>query len=310
MVEEGKWLLAVSSFECTNSVFNITNENNSFSIFIPGHYETESAEKTIDELNKILELKSLELHVEEVRRRGNKIKIGGDECKLSDFDTQKSEILEELKIAKYNDLEDLVYRMQLTYDEIIDILDLKYIPTKITRYSLNPGIYEVIDLNNTLKYILPDNVKVTITIDDIRLKANININQTLIFTNKSFFYFILGFTQSHQGPLNDIEGFYQILAGSYEGDRPINITGIDKVHLKCDCIQGSIVNGVREPILYSFALSSPPGHKIIKEPGVKLFKRVNKSVLSHIIFYFENDDYKPVDFHNETTTFTCQLIKI
>ena len=30
LVEEGKWLLAVSSFECTNSVFNITNENNSF----------------------------------------------------------------------------------------------------------------------------------------------------------------------------------------------------------------------------------------------------------------------------------------
>ena len=50
--------------------------------------------------------------------------------------------------------------MQLTYDEIIDILDLKYIPTKRTGYSLNPGIYEVIDLNNTFKYILPDNLKV------------------------------------------------------------------------------------------------------------------------------------------------------
>ena len=30
LVEEGKWLLAVSSFESTNSAFNITNENNSF----------------------------------------------------------------------------------------------------------------------------------------------------------------------------------------------------------------------------------------------------------------------------------------
>ena len=27
LVEEGKWLLAVSSFECTISVFIITNEN-------------------------------------------------------------------------------------------------------------------------------------------------------------------------------------------------------------------------------------------------------------------------------------------
>ena len=300
----------MSSFECTNSVFNITNENNSFSIIIPGHYQNKTDEKTINDLNKLLELKSLELHLDEVKKRGNKIKIGDKEYKLSDFDTQKFEIIEELKNVKYNDLEDLVYRMRLSYDEIMDILDLNYIPTKRTGYSLNPGIYEVIDLNNTLKYILPDNVKVNITIDDIRLKSNLKINQTLLFTEKSFFYTILGFTQSRSYPLDDIDGFYQLIEGSYKSDKPINITGIDKVHLKCDCIQGSIVNGKRGPILFSFALSSPPGHKIYKEPRVKLFKKINKSVLSHIIFYFEDDDYKPVDFHNETISFTCQLIKI
>ena len=168
LVEEDKWVLAVSSFECTNSVFNITNENNSFSIIIPGHYQNESDEKTINDLNKLLELKSLELHVEEVKKRGNKIKIGDNEYKLSDFDIQKYEILQELKNIKYNDLEDLVYRMRLSYDEIMDILDLKYISTKRTGYSIDPGIYEVIDLNNTLKHILPDNVKLNITIDDIR----------------------------------------------------------------------------------------------------------------------------------------------
>ena len=59
--------------------------------------------------------------------------------------------------------------MQLTYHEIMDTLDLKYIHTKRTGYSLNPGIPEVVDLNNTLKFILPNNVKVSITIDDIRL---------------------------------------------------------------------------------------------------------------------------------------------
>ena len=187
--EEGKWLLAVSPFECTNSFYNITNENNSFSIIIPGHYLTESAEKTIDELNKLLELRSLELHVKEVRKRGNKIKIGDNEYVLSDFDTQKNEILEELKNVKHNDLEDLVYRFQLTYDGIIDKLDLKYTPTKRTGHFLNPGIYEVVDSNSTVKYILPDDVKLSVTIDDVRLKSNLKINQTLIFTKKSFLYY-------------------------------------------------------------------------------------------------------------------------
>ena len=203
--------------------------------------------------------------------------------------------------------------MRLSYDEIMDILDLKYFPTKRTGYSLNPGIYEVIDLNNTLKYILPNNVKVSIKIDDIKLKSNLKTNQTLIFTEKSFFYTNLGFTRSRSYPLDGIDGFYQLIAGSYKSDRPINITGIDKNHLKCDCLAGSIINGVREPILFSFALSSPPRYKIIKEPRISLInfiKKINKSVLSHITFYFEDDDHKPVGFNGETISFTCQRYKI
>ena len=69
LVEEDKRLLGLTFFECTISVFNITNENNSFSIIIHGHYESEFAEKTIDDLNKLIELASLELHVKEIRKR-------------------------------------------------------------------------------------------------------------------------------------------------------------------------------------------------------------------------------------------------
>ena len=219
---------------------------------------------------KLRSQNGIELHVEQVRKKGL---ISLNDYSLSSLGMFKDEILEDLKNAKFNDLEDKVYRFQLTYDEIVDILDLKYIPAKRTGYSLDPGIYEVDDLNNTLKYVLPDNVKVSVTMDDIRLKPNLKTNQTLIFTEKSFFSTILGFTQSRSYPLDDIDGFYQIIAGLYKSDKPINITGIDKIHLKCDCIQGSIVNGIREPILYSFALSWPPGHKIHKEPRVNILKR-------------------------------------
>ena len=78
----------------------------------------------------------------------------------------------------------------------------------------------MVDLNNTLKYILHDNLKVSVTIDDVRLESNLKTNQTLLFTNKSFFYTLLEFTQSHQGPLIGIEGFYQLLPGSYKAINP------------------------------------------------------------------------------------------
>ena len=106
--------------------------------------------------------------------------------------------------------------MQLTYDDIIDILDLKYIPTKRTGYSLNPGIYEVVDLNNTLKHILLDNAKVSVTKDYVRLTSNLKNNQTLIFNEKSFFCTTLGFTRSRFYPLDDIDGFYQLISASYK----------------------------------------------------------------------------------------------
>ena len=40
LVGEGKWLLAMTSLEATNSFLNITDENNKFSISKPGHSNT------------------------------------------------------------------------------------------------------------------------------------------------------------------------------------------------------------------------------------------------------------------------------
>ena len=39
--------------------------------------------------------------------------------------------------------------------------------------------------------------------------------------------------------MGDIDGFIQLIPGNYESDTPPNITGIDKIHLKCDCIKGT-----------------------------------------------------------------------
>ena len=90
----------------------------------------------------------------------------------------------------------------------------------------------------------------SVTIDDVTLKSSLKINETLIFTEKSFFYTLQGFTRSHFCPLDDIDGFYQLIAGSYKSEKPINYTRIDKVHLKRDCFNGSIVNCTKKPILY------------------------------------------------------------
>ena len=100
LVEEGKWLLGVTSSETTNSVFNITDENNSFSFNIPGHWNSEGGEELINELNEMLELKSendIELHVKEVEKRDTGIQIENSGYKLAGFDHLKRETIFRIK---------------------------------------------------------------------------------------------------------------------------------------------------------------------------------------------------------------------
>ena len=47
-------------------------------------------------------------------------------------------------------------------------------------------MYEITDINKTLECILPDNGKVTNSIDDFRIKSDLYNNQTLFFTKCVF----------------------------------------------------------------------------------------------------------------------------
>ena len=80
--------------------------------------------------------------------------------------------------------------------------------------------------------------------------------------------------------------------------------------MKCDIIDGTLVDGIRQPILYSFVLDKKPGYKVFCEPETIQYKKINKSVLNTITFYLEDDNNKEVDFNQETLTFTLQMIKI
>ena len=170
----------------------------------------------------------IDLLIGQLRDRGNPLKIGESDYKLSDHDIHKNEIIEKLKSIRCNDLEDMVYRMELTYDGNIDILDKKYIGASTTGYTLPRGIYEISDLNLMLKSLLPDDVEVNITNDDISLRSNLTTYKTIKFTKRSF-YTILGFTQSHSGPLGDIKGLVQKIPETYKIKKLIYITGIEKI---------------------------------------------------------------------------------
>ena len=77
--------------------------------------------------------------------------------------------------------------LELTYDEIVDILGINYIIGSTKGYTLPAGLYEITDFNLMLKSLAPNEVKVDITIDDIRLKSNLPTKKTIKFAERSIF---------------------------------------------------------------------------------------------------------------------------
>ena len=80
----------------------------------------------------------------------------------------------------------MVSKMELPYLESVDILDAKYVNRSSDGYTLPAGINEIGDLKLMLNSLHPNEIKITITIDDIRLRSNLTTNKTVKFSKKSF----------------------------------------------------------------------------------------------------------------------------
>ena len=127
---EGKWLLTVTSFGATNSVCKKTDGNKSFLISKPIRLTTEDDEAISDKIKEISELRSQkdsDLHVKEVEKGCTRIELEIGGYSVPGFVYLKSGVLAELKEVIYKVVDDMVFRMELTYDENIEILDIKEI---------------------------------------------------------------------------------------------------------------------------------------------------------------------------------------
>ena len=94
---------------------------------------------------------------------------------------------------------------------------------------------------------------------------------------------------------------------TFISERPINISGKDKIHLKTAIVAGSILYGAREPIPYSFGFDKLPHHKKFENLKIKHHKKLIKSKNNEKTFYLEDDDRNSVGFPGEVKTFNLQF---
>ena len=304
------WMIGLTDLEVYNSIFNITEENNKFQLYkfpdekIGGITYT----KVRDEIERDLDISDITdedlqddiiapFIIEEYKKQVTKRKEDGGYMN----------ILARYTNSVFQDFESFLRtQIDLVESDIKLVLD-EYNSSFVT-YDIDPGIYTYKDLSEVLFNILQheypsSDSEILIRLDDITRKTKLVVRPGIIairFDEKSFFSTILGFNHGW-----DYKHYNQ-----YISQKIVNLSNTSKIHLKCDVIDGSVVNGIRQPILYSFVLDKASGYKVFCEPETIHYKKINKSVLNTITFYLEDDNNEEVDFNGEILTFTLQMIKI
>ena len=93
-------------------------------------------------------------------------------------------------------------------------------------------------------------------------------------------------------------------------DKLFNLSTKFKSHSKCHCFDGTVLNGVSQPIFQSFVLDKPPGFEVFVSLKGFSIEKTNKSVLITITFYLEDNNYEKDTFNGATLTITLQKFKI
>ena len=157
--------------------------------------------------------------------------------------------------------------------------------SKFITYELQPGVNKFKDISEAFFNILQSECPaasnvIVIEIDDITRKTKLIVRSGIIaikFDEKSFFSTILGFTP----------GWDYKHCNEYTSEKNLKLNSTNKIHLKFDVIDGSVVDGLRQPIIFSFDVDKPSGYKIFCEPETIHYKKINKSVLNTVTFYLE-----------------------
>ena len=313
----GDWIIGLTDLEVYNSIYNITEGNNRFEIYRDTSKKFGFLELK-DELEEILNIPHITREHLDDEILGQRMI---DEFFKLSHEKKNSDgymiLLLGYSKSPFRDFESYL-RIVVGLDEEDILLIMKQYNSHFVTFELTPGIYTIRDISDAIRTFSGHSEIMEIEYDNITMKTKIILKYiggqkkfglgTLRFDKRSFFHTLLGFEPYWDyKPINSNDPHIQVV---YISDKNLNLNTTNKIHLKCDVIDGSVVDGLRQPILYSFVLDKKPGFKVFSEPETIHYKKINKSVLNAITFYLEDDIDEEINFNGETLTFTLQMIKI
>ena len=160
------------------------------------------------------------------------------------------------------------------------------------------GAYEIESINAFLKRRITEDL-FDITANHTTLKCIITIkrpNVSIIFNHKRSLRLLLGFNKE---VLREV--------GEYEGNAMVDILPVNSILVNCDLIEGSYLQGIPTPVLYSFFPDAPPGYKINERSNTPIYLPVTLPSINSIHVWLTDQDRKPLNLRGERITLRLQL---
>ena len=288
---QGSWMIGLTSLEVHNSIFNITEGKNKFELYgdSSNKFGFLEIKDELEEIPNVSHISQEHLQDEIIGPR-----LIDEFLKLS-HEKKNSDgymiIFLGYTRSPFRDFESYLRIVVGLHEEDIQLI-LKQYKSHFISYELTPRMYTIQDITDAVNTFSGQSEIIQIEYDDNTMKTIFILKyiagqkkfalRTLIFDERSFFHTLLDFEQYWDyKPTNSN---HVAIPGVYTSDKILNFKTTNKIHLKCDVIDGSVVNGCKQSNLFCFVLDKKPGYKIFSEPEINHYKKINKSDLNTATF--------------------------
>lgn len=176
--------------------------------------------------------------------------------------------------------------------------------------ELNTGSYELSAINDEIQKQMIINGDYNEEGNSFYIELTANVSTLKSIVNISHDSYKVDFSVENSiGPTLGFEG--EKLGGYHESQNIVDIMKINCILVNINIISGSYVNGVQQPVIYSFFPNVAPGRKIVERPNPTLtYYPLNTRFIDRVAVWLTDQNNKPIDLRGETLTVRIELREV
>lgn len=175
---------------------------------------------------------------------------------------------------------------------------------------LDPGCYEIIQINTEIQRQMQKQIKDQILNKLIKIELDKSTSKSILSIPEGMFV-----SCDTENSILQILGFNKAnkkISGYVKSDNIINIIKISTINIECNLVSGSYLNGTPSNILYSFpSYSVPVGFKILEKITHPVYLPINKtSMISHMKIRIVDENNNLINFNGEEICMSLELKQV